>query len=101
MMGGPGRFSAGGVTLAMLAAALSGVAGRQVVDRTGLAGAYDVDLEFSPDPLGAVAGDVAPASERPSLFTALEEQLGIRLEPTRGSVEVLAIDRLELPAPND
>lgn len=94
MMGGGGRFFAGGVTLAMLASALSGQAARVVVDRTGLSGFFEADIEFSADAL------TNAASERPSLFTALEEQLGLRLEPARGPVEVLVIDRVERPTGN-
>ncbi len=94
MMGGGGRFFAGGVTVATLASALSAQAGRAVVDRTGLAGFFEADLEFSPDAL------TDAASERPSLFTALEEQLGLKLEPQTAPVEVLVIEQIERPTPN-
>jgi uncharacterized protein (TIGR03435 family) len=94
MMGGGGRFFAGGVTLAMLASALSPQAARVVVDRTGLTGYFEADIEFSPDAL------TNAASERPSFFTAIEEQLGLRLEPARAPVEVLVIDRVERPTEN-
>jgi uncharacterized protein (TIGR03435 family) len=76
-----------------LAAILSGQAGRSVRDRTGLTGAFKVELEFAPDPLAA-------GGDRPSLFTALEEQLGLKLEPQRGAVEVLVIDRVQPPTEN-
>jgi uncharacterized protein (TIGR03435 family) len=89
MMGAGGRFFAGGVTLAMLASALSPQVARVVVDRTGLSGFFEADIEFATDAL------TNAAAERPSLFTALEEQLGLRLEPARGPVEVLVIDRVE------
>jgi uncharacterized protein (TIGR03435 family) len=94
MMGGGGRFFAGGVTLATLASALSVQAGRAVVDRTGLSGFFEADLEFSPDAL------TDAATERPSLFTALEEQLGLKLEPQTAPVEVLVIEQIERPTPN-
>lgn len=94
MMGGGGRLFAGGVTLAMLASALSPQAARVVVDRTGLSGYFEADIEFSPDAL------TNAASERPSFVTALEEQLGLRLEPARAPVEVLVIDRVERPTEN-
>ena len=94
MMGGLGRFFAGGVTLAMLAAALSPQVARPVVDRTGLSGFFEADIDFSADPL------TNAATERPSLFTALEEQLGLRLEPARAPVDVLVIDRVERPTEN-
>jgi uncharacterized protein (TIGR03435 family) len=71
---------------------------RVVVDRTGLLGTFDVDLTWTPDlPLGATTrGD----SKAPSLFTALEEQLGLKLEPIKGFVDVLVIDHVEKPTPN-
>lgn len=94
MMGGGGRLFAGGVTLAMLASALSPQVARVVVDRTGLSGFFEADIEFATDAL------TNAATERPSLFTALEEQLGLRLEPARGPVEVLVIDRVERPTEN-
>ena len=94
MMGAGGRFFAGGVTLAMLASALSPQAARVVVDRTGLSGYFEADIEFSPDAL------TNATSERPSFFTALEEQLGLRLEPARAPVELLVIDRVERPTEN-
>jgi len=76
-----------------------------VLDRTGLSGNYDFSLEWMPDqlpsanqPLGA---DVKPVdSNGPSIFTALPEQLGLKLQPTQGSVDVLVIDRVEHPLPN-
>jgi uncharacterized protein (TIGR03435 family) len=94
MMGGGGRLFAGGITLAILASVLSREAARMVVDRTGLSGFFEADIEFAADAL------TSAASERPSFFTALEEQLGLRLEPARGPVEVLVIDRVERPTGN-
>lgn len=104
--GGAGRMLAGGTTMAMLATlVLSGPAGRMVVDRTDLPGGYDFDLEFTPDPLGSPAGvarDAPPPAtdDRPSLFTAIEEQLGLKLQPQRAPVDVLVIDRVEPPTKN-
>jgi uncharacterized protein (TIGR03435 family) len=100
-----GRIFAGGTSLANLAGILSGRVGRIVEDRTGLTGFFDFDLEFAPDPTPSAAGggpaNVAPAAgDRPSLFTALEEQLGLRLQPQRAPVEVLVIDRVEPPSEN-
>jgi uncharacterized protein (TIGR03435 family) len=95
---------AGGVDMTMLAQNLSGQVDRLVVDRTGLAGGYDFDLEFSPDASGQ-GGAPATASatgvpDRPSLFTALEEQLGLKLQPTRAPVDVTVIDRVSQPTGN-
>jgi len=93
--GGPGRVSARGASLQMFArTTLAGAVNQIVEDRTGLTGAYDLDLEFAADPLAA-----EPAASA-SLFTALEEQLGLKLRSVRGSVEVLVIDRVEHPTEN-
>lgn len=84
---------------------------RVVVDRTGLTGSFDIDLEWTPDnlpkpPPGAPADQPVRINgatidpNGPSLFTALQEQLGLKLDSTRGPVEVLAIDRLEQPSPD-
>jgi uncharacterized protein (TIGR03435 family) len=75
---------------------------RPVVDKTGLTGHYDFDLEWAPDETqfgGAlpVAGDDAAS---PPLFTALQQQLGLRLVATRGPVDAMVIERAELPAAN-
>lgn len=85
-----------------------GVWDRPIVDRTGLTGSFDYTLEWKPDPAQARStGDAARAvaaaatpGERPSIFTALQEQLGLRLQPTRAPLEVLVIDRLERPTPD-
>jgi len=67
---------------------------RPVVDHTGLAGMFGFTLMFS-------SFDTVPhVSNNPSIFTALREQLGLKLEPARGPVELLVIDSVERPAPN-
>lgn len=75
---------------------------RPVVDRTGLTGRYDFDLEWAPDETqfgGAVP--VAPAdAESPPFFTAIEQQLGLRLEAMRGPIEALVVDSAERPSAN-
>ena len=72
---------------------------RLVVDRTGLDGRYEMTLEFTPDraplPLGT---DAPPPSDKPSIFTALQDQLGLKLESDRGPVDVVVIDHIERPA---
>ena len=99
-----GTVMAGGTTMTMLAISmLTGPAGRLVVDRTGLTGPYDFDFEFAADPApGATpAPDTATtAGDRPSLFTALEEQLGLKLQPTRAPVDVTVIDPVTPPTEN-
>lgn len=76
---------------------------RPVVDKTGLTGKYDFDLEWTPDE-GQFGGafKVSPAedSPKPSLFAAVQQQLGLRFEATRGRVEVMVMDRVERPSAN-
>jgi uncharacterized protein (TIGR03435 family) len=90
--GGEGRFMARKITMRMMAAQLAGrVLGRPVLDRTGIAGEFDVDLEWTPD---------ESSDTGPSIFTALQEQLGLRLQSARGPVEMLVIDHVERPSEN-
>lgn len=108
-MGAGGIQSRGG-NMAFLAHALSGTLGRTVVDKTGLTGAYDFSLNWTPDqsmrsPLGgreggASEGDAAPDATGPTLFTAVQEQLGLKLEPQRGAVDVIVIDHIDPPTEN-
>jgi uncharacterized protein (TIGR03435 family) len=72
---------------------------RPVVDKTSLTGTYDFTLLFKPDQVGS-AEATSSDDTRPSIFTALQEQLGLRLEPTKGSVDVLVVDHLERPSEN-
>ncbi len=85
------RIEAGGVPLSRLAGVLGPRVGGLIVDQTGLTGSFDVSLEFSTD-LSA-----SQPSDTPSLFTALPEQLGLRLERRRVPTEVLVIESVELP----
>jgi uncharacterized protein (TIGR03435 family) len=89
----PGYWIATNQGVGALLGALSRQIGRPVRDKTGLTGKYDFTLRYSPD-LGQQAGTDPNA---PSVFTALEEQLGLTLESARGPVEVLIIDNVERP----
>ena len=82
-------------TVPTFANVLSGVLGRKVIDKTGLEGNFDVDLHWTPDE----RADAQP-DDGPSVFTAIQEQLGLRLESSKGPVEVLVIDRVERPSEN-
>lgn len=104
-----GRGSVNGqqMSMDMLAMQLSNQLGRTVIDKTGLKGGYDITLEWTPDQAVSVAGpgdgggENHPASDTgPSLFTALQEQLGLKLESQKGPVDILVIDRLERPSEN-
>jgi uncharacterized protein (TIGR03435 family) len=98
--GAQGLVTGNGVAMEQLARNLVGGVGRIVVDKTGLKGYYDINLTFAPEgppPPGAPAGP-APDPSAPSLFTAMQEQLGLKLEPGRAPIDVLVIDRVEKPA---
>ena len=93
--GTPGRVRFGGLPASSFATALSGPAGRMVVDRTGMTGSWDFELTFAPENRGPDAPPADPNA--PSFFTAIQEQLGLKLEATKGPVEVLVIDSVERP----
>jgi uncharacterized protein (TIGR03435 family) len=105
---GPSSLDVRKMSLTQIASTLSIVLGRTVVDKTGLTGTYDFHLEFAPDEtvnlvVGRSAGpdDNDPDRSGPSIFTALQQKLGLRLESQRGPGEVLIIDRIErIPAAN-
>lgn len=96
---GNGFMSARRISMEMLARNLSRTVRRIVVDKTGLTGSYDADLEFMPEgPLAPQAPGGPqfpnPNPDAPSIYTAMQEQLGLKLEPTRGPVEMLVVDRV-------
>jgi bla regulator protein blaR1 len=82
-----------------LATVLAGPTGRVVIDKTGLAGSYDFTLDWVNDPpAGPQAQSDAPSG--PTIYTAVEEQLGLKLVPARGQVPVLVVDGVEQPSQN-
>jgi uncharacterized protein (TIGR03435 family) len=106
------RFNTGmvgfnGVPVSRIAQLLAQSVGRPVIDKTGLTGYFDFTLRWTPQPGSEMP--VRPAGEPPAapppaadpdgpnLFTAIQEQLGLKLESGRGPVEVIVIDRLEKP----
>jgi uncharacterized protein (TIGR03435 family) len=93
--GGVRTTSARGVTTAGLAGTLASIAGRPVLDKTGLTGKYDYKLEYAPEDSQS---DADPAG--PSIFTAVQEQLGLKLEAAKGPVEIVVIDHIEKPSGN-
>ena len=107
---GLGMFSVKMGGLALLTAQLERQLWRVVIDRTGLVGDYDYTLEWTPEPgqggaasigLPPQAEPAAPAdSKGPSIFTALQEQLGLKLESQRGPVEIILIEHVEKPSEN-
>jgi uncharacterized protein (TIGR03435 family) len=90
-------LTAGGYPMSEFQRYLTGQTRRAVIDRTGLAGGWDFELTFAPPDL---APDAAAERNIPSLFTALQEQLGLKLDATRGPAEVLVVDRVERPTPD-
>jgi bla regulator protein blaR1 len=104
---GRGRAEGFGISIEMLAQDLSSLMERPVVDKTELTGKYDFVLEWTPDLADARTqgfGDgitsPAPAPGGPTIFTALQEQLGLRLESQKGPIENIVIDRVEKPSEN-
>jgi uncharacterized protein (TIGR03435 family) len=84
------------VDLKTLAGYLSNQVDRIVIDKTGLQGTYDFSLNWAPNE----AQSGSTASDAPSIFTAVQEQLGLKLQSEKGPVEVLVVDRAEKPTPN-
>ena len=103
----PGNMTGGGASMSQLANSLAAFVGRQVFDRTELAGDFDFTLMWTPDqiPPGleqkAAAMKLPPIDPNgPSIFTALQEQLGLKLDAVKGPVVVLVVDRAEHPKEN-
>jgi uncharacterized protein (TIGR03435 family) len=83
--------------MGQLAPLVSLVVGRPVVDKTGITGLYDIELTFAP---GAAIGSDLANPDAPSVFTALEEQLGLKLDAEREMAEVLVISSIDRPTEN-
>jgi uncharacterized protein (TIGR03435 family) len=103
---GPGILGGGGYPISWIVQKLSELTRRPVIDKTGLGGLYDFAIRFASepgmyrDPGGMPLPPIPPSAadpDAPSLNTALQEQLGLKLEDQRGAVEVVVIDRLEKP----
>jgi uncharacterized protein (TIGR03435 family) len=97
---GPGKLALSGMPLSFYATNVSNQVGRFVVDRTGLEGRWDFKLSFAPAPPPGQPGGVTTAAvdpNAPDLFTALREQLGIKLDATKGPVDVFVVDNIEKP----
>jgi uncharacterized protein (TIGR03435 family) len=97
--GGTNELTGQGVTMAQLARTLSQQElGRVVLDDTGLTGKYDFKLSWAPENVAADTNSTDTSG--PSIFTAVSEQLGLKLEPQKGPVPILVIDHIEAPSPN-
>lgn len=96
-----GRWLVRGCTLAEFAKRLQPLAQRIIIDKTGVTGRYDFEMEVQMDvPQGLLPPQLQSSSDGVSLFTALQEQLGLKLESTKGPVDVLVIDHVERPTPD-
>jgi uncharacterized protein (TIGR03435 family) len=100
-------FTARSATMPSLVRMLSRTLGSPVVDKTGLTGKYDYVLQFAPDESvranmssGPGSGMPPPESDGPSIFTAVQEQLGLKLEARKEAVDVVVIDHMEQPTVN-
>src|SRR5262249_31296153 len=111
MFNGRANLEGGNVPVSELVRVLSNMLGRTVTDKTGISGSYDIHLPFAPDAalqglpgVGAPGGPALPVSADPAagatIFTAIQEELGLRLESTKGPVQVLIIDHAEKPDAN-
>ena len=100
----PGWMSGRKITMAHVALQLTQLTRRPVLDETGLSGDFDMDVTFMPDQPVRLNGGAAPPelsqSDRPPLVTAIQEDLGLKLDARRRDVDVLVIDRLERPSEN-
>lgn len=105
---GRGEITAQSMDLGAFANQLAQALGRPVIDKTGLTGRYDFDLHWTPDEsqsvgMGPAGPDSPPPSSDatgPSIFTALQEQLGLKVESSKGPVEIIVIERVERPTEN-
>jgi uncharacterized protein (TIGR03435 family) len=105
---GRGSITARSATIANVAIALSRLLGRPVVDETQLSGTYDFKLHYDQSSVGLPFSvqrqesdaTAQPEATEPSIFTAVQEQLGLKLESTKGPVEVLVVDHVEKPSKN-
>jgi uncharacterized protein (TIGR03435 family) len=101
VLASPGRVMAQGMRLEEIGFAVE----RIIVDRTGLSGYFDLELEYTPDQLPPAVADLPrdlPPIPRdgPSIFTALQEQLGLKLQPSTAPLDVLVIDSVASPTPD-
>jgi uncharacterized protein (TIGR03435 family) len=103
---GRNQITAGGVPITMFATGLSNLLGRAVIDKTGLTGKYDIKLDWNPDESQPLLGPGDPTKppttdlSGPSIYTAVQEQLGLKLESQKAPLDVLVIDRAEKASEN-
>ncbi len=99
-VGRGGTLKGVGQPLTQLVASLGTAVDRLVVDRTGLSGLFDVDLRWSSGGFRAGGGNTVAGDDGPSVFTAVQEQLHLKLDPARGPVDILVIESAQRPTPD-
>ena len=108
---GPNHLEGGKIGMEQFTGALSNILGRPVIDKTGFKGTFDVKLDFSPEgtnlggrggfgPPPGAPGDAGNADTAASIFTVIQDQLGLKLESQKGTGEILVIDHAEKPSEN-
>jgi uncharacterized protein (TIGR03435 family) len=103
MMVGNGELIAGDTPVSSLVFSLTGAVGRTVIDKTGLTGKYTFELKWTPErqgPANPDNGQSDPQGSTSSIFTAVEEQLGLKLQSAKGPVQTLVVDHVEMPTEN-
>jgi len=110
IMMGRGQFKGESVPMSMLVQQISQVLGRTVIDNTGLPGTYEVDLQWTPEPGHGGGGPGGPPASAdavagadtsgPTIYTALREKLGLKLDSQKGPVEIMVIDSVAKPTEN-
>jgi uncharacterized protein (TIGR03435 family) len=98
--GSYGMLTGEGLTVDGLARELAKIVGRVVVDKTEIEGRFDVTLRWTLDEGPARLNGVPISDPPPALFTAIQEQLGLKLEPQKGPVQVVIVDHVEMPTGN-
>jgi uncharacterized protein (TIGR03435 family) len=96
----PASLKAEYCSMQSLATQLTREVDRPVVDRTGLSGYFDIDLQWTPDTDPAAGGGLLPEPPGPSIFSAVQKQLGLSLNSSKGALDTIVIDHLEQPSPN-
>jgi uncharacterized protein (TIGR03435 family) len=103
----PGAFNANAQTMAQIASSLATLSNtdmslyRPIIDKTGLTGTFNATLRFTPDTIPAQDGNAPPVDANgPSIFAAVQEQLGLKLEPQNTAIDVLIVDEAQHPTAN-
>ena len=95
----PGHTKGYNLTASELAGSLSWLLSKPISDKTNLAGRYDVELQWTPESI-EMGSDASSEQEAPNIFTAIQEQLGLKLQQAKGPVRVFVIDHVEKPSDN-